>query len=86
MLKDILNIINRDGFISKSKISTELNMSDELVEFGFNDLLRMGYLLEDNTSFQCEGSCSGCAYGNSCKKEIIKTYIISEKGNNFLMR
>lgn len=74
MLKDILEIIQRDGFISKSKIAAELKMSEGLIEDGLNQLERMGYLEKEETGEGCVSACANCPFANNCSKEIINTY------------
>lgn len=84
MLKDILKIINRESLISKTRIAEELNINVDIIEEGVNQLLRMGYLIEDRTGQGCITFCSGCPYAKACHKDILKTFKISDKGIRYL--
>ncbi len=84
MLKDILMIINRDGLISRTVLANELNLPQSVVDDGIDQLLRMGYLLEEKTGENCSVFCISCPFAKSCSKEIIKTFQMSEKGKRYL--
>ena len=84
MLQDILKIINRDRYISKSMIAKELNLPLEVIEDGINQLLRMGYIVEEETGQGCATACGNCPYAKSCSKEIVKTFEISSKSSGVL--
>ncbi len=79
MLQDILNIIKRDRLISRINIARELDIPEDLVNDGLDQLLRMGYIVEDKSDFDCESLCSGCAYASSCQKELIKTFKLADR-------
>lgn len=79
MLKNILEIIQRDGYISKSMIATELKMSEDIIEDGLNQLQRMGYLEKEETGKDCITACAGCPFAKNCNKEIIQTYKINPR-------
>ncbi len=83
MLKDILKIINRDGYISRNKISKELGVHEDLIDEGINQLVKMGYLLQEKTGENCSTVCSLCPYARNCGKEIVKTFKILEKGHRY---
>ena len=84
MLKDILKIIGREGYISKSMLAGELHTSEKMVDEGIKQLLRMGYISEEETGKDCTEFCAKCQFAQNCGKEIVKTFKISEKGSNFL--
>ena len=84
MLKEILNLISRDGYISISKLSSELKISEELVDEGIKQLLRMGYIIKEETGANCSVACSTCPYAKTCNKEVVRIYSISDKGDSFL--
>ncbi|HHT50809.1 MAG TPA: winged helix-turn-helix domain-containing protein [Eubacteriaceae bacterium] len=86
MLKEILRIINREGYISIVSIAKELNISGQLVEDGVKQLVRMCYILEEKTGEDCSTFCGNCPFAKNCSKEIVKTYNISDKGINFLKK
>lgn len=84
MLQDILKIINRDSYISKTRIARELNIHEGVVEDAINRLVEMGYLSEEKTSADCADSCKGCPFAKSCNKEIVKAFKLSEKGSRYI--
>ena len=86
MLKDLLSAINDSDYISRSNISERLNISEELVEEGFEQLIRMGYIKEDVRGVKCDIGCGGCPYAKSCDKVPIKTIKITEKGERLLAK
>lgn len=86
MLEDILRIIARDGYISRSMIATELDISETMVDAGIDQLLRMGYIIEEDAGEDCVTPCTNCAFAKNCSKEIVKTFKISDKGNNLLKK
>lgn len=79
MLKDILKIINEDGFISRPTIARKLNLTEGMVDDGINRLIQMGYLSQEETGFDCSTTCRSCPMANTCGKEIITTFKISDK-------
>lgn len=85
MLKDILKIINRESLISRTLIAEELDLQVDMIEEGVNQLLRMGYLVEDETGKGCIRFCTNCPYAKSCHKDVLKTFQISEKGKKYLL-
>ena len=86
ILKDILEIINKDGYISRTQISEKLNIPKESVDEGINHLLRMEYLIKEDTGEGCTTFCVNCPFSKNCSKEVIKTFKISNKGNRYLTK
>lgn len=86
MLKELLAEIKDADYISKSNISKKLKISEELVEDGFEQLTRMGYIKEESNSASCDVECSGCFYVKSCNQLPIKTFMITEKGERLLAK
>lgn len=84
MLEDILRIINRDRYISRSMIARELKIGEEMVDEGISQLSRMGYILEEESGEDCSTFCANCPLAKSCNKEIVKTFKISSKGSSYL--
>lgn len=84
MLEDILRIISREGYISRSMIGKELNISMDMVDQGIDQLLRMGYILEEETGEDCATLCGNCPFAKNCNKEIVKAFEISDRGNSLL--
>lgn len=86
MLKDILIIINRDGYISRSQLAKELNLPKEMIDQGISQLLRMGYLIEEETGADCVAACAKCPFAKNCGKEIVKTFKMSDRGKEYLKK
>ena len=86
MLKELLARIDRDGYFSKSLLARELNKSEEVIDDALSQLLRMGYLKEDESPASCSSSssCSGCAFANFCHKEVVKMYQLTDRGKALL--
>ena len=80
MLEAILNIIKRDGYISRSKIAEELGIDEDIISDGIDQLIRMGYLTEDTTGEDCQSFCTNCPFAKNCSKEIVKTFKLTQKG------
>lgn len=86
MLGDILKIIKNNGYISRTQLARELNVEDAIIEAGIEELLRMGYLIEEDTGSGCSEFCSSCPFAKNCSKEIVKTFIISEEADKYLAK
>lgn len=84
MLKDILRFINRDGYISRAMLARELNVSEEMIDEGISQLVRMGYILEEETGEGCSTFCIKCPFAKSCNKGVVKTFQMSDKGKRCL--
>lgn len=84
MLKNVLKEISEARVFSKALIGKNLNISEGMVDDIVNQLIRMGYVIEDLGSPTCESKCSGCSI-SSCKTIPIKMLSISEKGNRLLI-
>ena len=86
MLKDILRIINQKGYISRTMLAAELGFPREMVDEGLAQLRRMGYIFEEETGQNCSSFCANCPYAKSCSKEIVKTFVLSDKGQQLLKK
>ncbi len=84
MLKEILNIIAQTNLYSDAFISKKMNISPAMANHMLEELIRMGYLIEDLGSPTCETSCGSCAYARSCNTTPVKTFTISSKGKKLL--
>lgn len=84
MLKETLTLINKNNFYSDTFISEKLNISKEMAGSLVQDLIRMGYLLEEMGSPSCETSCNRCPYARSCNSTPVKTFKVSPKGEKLL--
>lgn len=82
MLKDVLYQLNNIKIFSKTLIGKNLNISESLVEDAINQLIRMGYVVDNIQSLSCEHTCSGCS-SSSCN-EPMKTLSITDKGKKLL--
>ena len=83
MLKDVLKEINESKVFSKTLISKNLNINEALVEDAINQLIRMGYIVEDTGLPTCQHKCSGCST-SSCSTTSLKTVNITDKGKKLL--
>ena len=83
MLKGILKEIYSAEVFSKSNMSKELNISEDMLESGVQQLVRMGYLSEDMGSPTCESKCSSCAY-SKCTTIPIRMFTITDQGKKLL--
>ena len=79
MLMEILKIIERDGFIKRESIASELDVMVEIVDDGLDQLVRMGFLKEEATGESCSSFCSKCPFANNCSKDVVKTYSLTNK-------
>ena len=84
MLKETLDLINKSNLYSDSFISEELHVSKDMAKALMDDLIRMGYLIEEMGSPSCETSCNRCPYARSCNSTPVKTFKISTKGEGLL--
>lgn len=86
MLKELLIVIKNSDYISKSNISKKLEISEELVEGAFEQLIRMGYIKEESSGISCDIGCRSCPYSKSCNQLPIRTIAITEKGERLLAK
>ena len=84
MLKEILRIIDELGYISKSQLASRLNTTEDMIGMGLDQLIRMGFIVEEKEAPSCSSSCGSCPYQKSCNKTFVKSFEISDKGDNFL--
>ncbi|NLY45775.1 MAG: hypothetical protein GX053_07270 [Tissierella sp.] len=83
MLKNILKEINTAEIFSKPNISKNLNISEEMLESGVEQLVRMGYLMEEMGSPVCESKCKSCAFSR-CSTIPIRMFTITDKGKELI--
>lgn len=84
MLKDVLARIGGFGYVSKSLIARELQISESMVEEAIAQLLRMGYMSVEEEGATCNASCKGCAFANFCHKDVVKMYQLTDRGRALL--
>lgn len=84
MLKELLISINKSGFLSTKVLADELKISEPMVEEGVKQLLRLGYILKEETGDSCSTACGGCPFAKSCSKDIVTMYRITDKGNSII--
>ncbi|NLY86061.1 MAG: hypothetical protein GX077_06895 [Tissierellia bacterium] len=84
MLKEVLKEISRIRVYSTTSIANNLNMDEELVKEAIFQLIRLGYIVEDETRPNCDTKCGGCAYSSICSISTIKTLRITDKGKLLL--
>lgn len=86
MLKELLIEVNQANYISKALMAKKLGQPVTLIEDGFAQLVRLGYLQEDRGLQNCELPCGGCPYASMCNKNPISTMSITKKGQRYLER
>ena len=79
MLKNILKLISRDRYISRSRLAKELGVDEGLVDDGIAHLLKMGYLLAEDKGGSGAVSCVNCPFARNCSQEAVKCYKIADK-------
>ena len=84
MLKQLLLEIYNADYVSKLNLAVKLDRSVSLVEEGFAELVRLGYLSEDASLSCYDLPCGKCPYASLCQKEPLKTWTITEKGRALL--
>lgn len=84
MLKELLAHINGNGYFSKPLLARTLNISEAMVDEALAQLLRMGYMKEEETPSSCTDGCSGCAFAAFCHKELVKMYQLTDRGRALL--
>lgn len=85
MLKSILNEVYSSQVFSKTDISKNLNISEEMIDSAMDQLVTMGYVIEDMGSPICESKCRSCAYSR-CSTIPIKMFTITDKGKRVLIK
>lgn len=83
MLKYVLKEIDSGQIFSKASIGKHLNISVDMVDDLVNQLIKMGYVMEDLGSPTCQHKCSGCSI-SSCNTIPIKMYWVTDKGKKYL--
>lgn len=84
MLKNILKELNNSNSFSVNSLSKKFNVDSELIESAIEKLINLKYIKKDKTSDSCGSFCSSCPYANSCNKDLINFYQLTEKGINYL--
>ncbi len=84
MLRELLKEINNADYVQKSTLAAKLDTAIPLVEGGFDELIRLGYLAENAGEDCMDLSCGRCPYASMCQKEPLKTWTITEKGKSLL--
>lgn len=84
MLKDILFAIERDKILSKTRLAREFKVTVPMIDDAIDQLLRMGYLVKEETGNDCVVSCGSCPMASQCGKDILTTYVLSDKGRALL--
>lgn len=84
MLREILRILNDDGYFSISQLAEKINSSPGAAEGALQQLIRMGYIKKEETGESCTTFCGSCPYAQQCSKEVINTYEITSRGKELL--
>ena len=83
MLRNILKEIYSADVFSKENISKNLDISQEMLESGVSQLVRMGYLMEEIGSPICESKCNSCAFSR-CSTIPMRMFTITQKGKELI--
>jgi len=86
VLEDVLREIDQHHGFSKSQISKSLDISEGMLNDLINQLIRMDYLNEIESSIDCDTPCTSCPYAKSCNIVPVKMYQVSHKGKNLLKK
>lgn len=86
MLKDLLLEVSTANYLSKMHLAEKLNQPVGLIEDGLEQLVRLGYLREDNSEQDCVLPCGKCPYASMCRTTPIKTVAVTDKGRELLAR
>ncbi|MFA5586418.1 MAG: FeoC-like transcriptional regulator [Saccharofermentanales bacterium] len=84
MLREMLAAIQRDQMLSKGKLAAELNVSEAVIDQAITQLIRMDYLVREQSGTVCPASCMSCPMASACGKELLVTYRVTEKGLRLL--
>ncbi len=80
MLKEILKTIYSSGYFSNKDLAKQLDVTEDVIVDVINQLVNMGYLKREEKGAACPTACTRCPYSQSCNKDIMETYQITEKG------
>lgn len=84
MLKELLREIGLAKAFSISLLAKNLNITEAMVEDMIEQLIRMGYLIEDLGSPSCATACGSCAFARSCNFNPVNFYQLSDKGKKLI--
>lgn len=84
MLKDLLREIKNSKYFSQENLAVKLNKPLGLIEDGFQQLIRMGYIEKEDSLVECEAPCGSCPYAKVCSKMPVNTIKITKKGEKLL--
>ncbi|HHU60532.1 MAG: hypothetical protein QM401_01175 [Bacillota bacterium] len=84
MLKELLVEIGRADYISKYMLASKMNQPLGLIEDVFTQLIRLGFLEEDEGLSTCDLPCGRCPYASMCNTNPIKTINLTKKGQDYL--
>lgn len=84
MLKELLVEIGNCDYLSKRILASKLGTPVSLIEGGLRQLVRLGYLAEDEGLQNCDLPCGKCPYTTMCNQNQLQTMTITKKGRQFL--
>lgn len=84
MLKEILQVLNEDGYFSLTTLAEKINSTPGAADGALQQLIRMGYIKKEETGESCTVFCGSCPYAQQCGKEVINTYEITDRGKELL--
>ncbi len=85
MLVDLLKELNNSPTFSKKSLANKLNTSEDMIEEGLSQLMRMGYIENHVINQKCNLKCKTCSI-KSCNLNPIKSFIITKKGRKVLAK
>ncbi len=83
MLRDVLKEVKEVKVYSKPLIAHNLKITEDALDDMLSQLIRMGYLSEDDGSPTCGATCAGCSV-TSCNIIPIKMLSVTAKGEKLL--
>jgi hypothetical protein len=86
LLKELLVEIDQADYVSKERLAVILGQSVSRIEDGLAELVRLGYLSQDNGLNCADLPCGKCPYVSMCHRDPLKTWEITDKGQRVLAR
>lgn len=84
MLKEILAAIASDKRLSRRKLAAESGIAEPVLDQAIRQLIRMGYLADEELETGCAASCFSCPMAARCGSSLLTSYQITEKGRQLL--
>ena len=79
MLKQVLQIVAREGIHSRRELAQRLDVGDELLEEIIEELGRLRYLKA--VAGDCNHRCAGCPFASDCAiGRVGRIWALTDKG------